>query len=59
MGIKRIFFSACKDSRFDPISMDEFNRLHCSVSLLMDFEVAEHYLDWEVSKFQCSLFGTL
>jgi len=40
--------SACKDSRFDPIHVDEFARLHCSVSLLMDFEVADHYLDWEI-----------
>lgn len=49
-------FSACKDSRFDPINTDEFNRLHCSVSLLMDFEVAEHYLDWEVRSFLEFLF---
>lgn len=42
------FFSACKDSRFEAISMDEFSRLHCSVSLLMDFETADHYMDWEI-----------
>ncbi|CDW56126.1 AMME syndrome candidate gene 1 protein [Trichuris trichiura] len=40
--------SAFKDSRFDPIGWDEFNRLHCSVSLLMNFEVADDYMDWEV-----------
>jgi len=40
--------SAFKDSRFEPIAADEFSRLHCSVSLLMDFEPADHYLDWEI-----------
>uniref|UniRef100_A0A5S6R397 AMMECR1 domain-containing protein n=1 Tax=Trichuris muris TaxID=70415 RepID=A0A5S6R397_TRIMR len=40
--------SAFKDSRFDPIGWDEFNRLHCSVSLLMNFEVADDYMDWEI-----------
>ena len=37
-----------KDSRFSPITKDEFNRLHVSVSLLTRFEEANDYLDWEV-----------
>ncbi|KRX44475.1 AMMECR1-like protein [Trichinella nativa] len=40
--------SAFKDNRFEPISTEEFCQLHCSVSLLMNFEVADDYLDWEV-----------
>uniref|UniRef100_A0A915HIP0 AMMECR1 domain-containing protein n=1 Tax=Romanomermis culicivorax TaxID=13658 RepID=A0A915HIP0_ROMCU len=40
--------SACKDSRFDPITADDFSRLHCSISLLLNFEVADHYLDWQI-----------
>ncbi len=38
-----------KDSRFSPITRDEFLRLHCSVSILTRFEEAQEYLDWEVS----------
>jgi AMMECR1 domain-containing protein len=41
-------YSACKDSRFDAISIDEFSRLHCSVSLLTDFETASQYNDWQI-----------
>ncbi|XP_019645045.1 PREDICTED: AMMECR1-like protein [Branchiostoma belcheri] len=40
--------SALKDSRFAPISRDEMPRLHCSVSLLTNFEDAKDYLDWEI-----------
>jgi hypothetical protein len=40
--------SAMKDSRFSPITKDEFVRLHCSVSILTHFEEAADYLDWEV-----------
>lgn len=40
--------SACKDSRFDPVTAEDFSRLHCSISLLLDFEVADHYLDWQI-----------
>jgi len=39
--------SALKDSRFSPITKDELSRLHCSVSILTDFEDAGDYLDWE------------
>jgi uncharacterized protein (TIGR00296 family) len=40
--------SAFKDSRFPPISRDEFTKLHVSVSILRHFEDAADYLDWEV-----------
>ncbi len=43
------FKSALKDRRFDPIHPRELHRLHCSVSLLVDYEDADHYEDWEVS----------
>ncbi|RLN10363.1 hypothetical protein BBJ28_00019668, partial [Nothophytophthora sp. Chile5] len=42
------FKSALKDRRFDPIAPQEFHRLHCSVSLLIDYEEADSYYDWEV-----------
>lgn len=40
--------SAFKDSRFPPISRDEFSKLHVSVSILRHFEEAGDYLDWQV-----------
>uniref|UniRef100_A0A1I8HWY5 AMMECR1 domain-containing protein n=3 Tax=Macrostomum lignano TaxID=282301 RepID=A0A1I8HWY5_9PLAT len=40
--------SALKDSRFAPVSRDEVARLHCSVSILIDFQDASHYRDWIV-----------
>jgi len=39
-----------KDSRFSPITKEEFSRLHCSVSILTRFEEAGDYLDWEVGR---------
>lgn len=42
------FKSALRDHRFDPIGPQEIPRLHCSVSLLIDYEDAERYDDWEV-----------
>lgn len=41
-------YSAFKDSRFNPISREEFPRLHVSVSILRHFEDGADYLDWEV-----------
>lgn len=38
-----------KDSRFQPIRLDEVCYLQCGVSLLINFEVASNYLDWDVS----------
>lgn len=46
-----IIFSALRDSRFKPIAMEELNNLHCSVSLLTNFEPDKKFLDWEVSTF--------
>jgi len=42
--------SAFRDSRFDPISLDELEKLKVSVSLLEKFEEAEDAFDWEVGK---------
>uniref|UniRef100_A0A7E4UM63 AMMECR1 domain-containing protein n=1 Tax=Panagrellus redivivus TaxID=6233 RepID=A0A7E4UM63_PANRE len=42
--------SAFRDTRFDPISPSECPELHCGVSLLIHFERAKDYLDWEVGK---------
>ena len=39
--------SALKDSRFDPISMNEIHKLQVGISLLTDFEVCTHN-DWEI-----------
>jgi len=41
--------SAVKDSRFSPITKEEFSSLVCSVSILTQFEEVQDYLDWEVS----------
>ncbi|XP_042899970.1 uncharacterized protein CG5902 isoform X1 [Parasteatoda tepidariorum] len=40
--------SAFKDSRFSPITRDEFGKLHVSVSILRHFEEGEDYMDWEI-----------
>lgn len=40
--------SAFKDSRFAPISRDEFPRLTVSVSILQNFEEAQGHLDWQL-----------
>ncbi|XP_019875166.1 AMME syndrome candidate gene 1 protein homolog [Aethina tumida] len=40
--------SAFKDSRFSPITRDEFPKLSVSVSILRHFEDGDDYLDWEV-----------
>lgn len=40
--------SAVNDSRFSPISKAEISSLHVSVSILVGFEEANNYLDWEV-----------
>ena len=45
------YFSALKDSRFQPVSLDEIHKLHCGVSLLTNFEADKNYLDWEVQFF--------
>jgi AMME syndrome candidate gene 1 protein len=40
--------AAMEDSRFSPISIKEVEQLECGVSLLTDFEPAEHIYDWVV-----------
>lgn len=40
--------SALRDSRFKPITKDEFNRLHVCVSLLLNFEPGADYRDWTI-----------
>ncbi|XP_034240381.1 uncharacterized protein CG5902-like [Thrips palmi] len=40
--------SALKDSRFDPITLEELPRLRVSVSILCHFEEGSDYLDWEL-----------
>lgn len=49
-----IFCSALRDRRFPPIQAKELPSLECTVSILTDYETANHYLDWEVSTY--SLF---
>jgi len=40
--------SAFEDYRFRPIQRSELEKLECELSLLTDFEDADHYLDWTV-----------
>ncbi|KAG8200659.1 hypothetical protein JTE90_022280 [Oedothorax gibbosus] len=40
--------SAFRDSRFSPITREEFNKLHVSVSILRHFEDGRDYLDWQI-----------
>uniref|UniRef100_A0A1I7ZTZ5 AMMECR1 domain-containing protein n=1 Tax=Steinernema glaseri TaxID=37863 RepID=A0A1I7ZTZ5_9BILA len=40
--------SAFNDRRFSPIALGEVPLLHCSVSLLVNFEDTEDYRDWEI-----------
>ena len=40
--------SAMNDSRFSPITKDEFSRLTVTVSILTDFEEALSYRDWDI-----------
>lgn len=42
------YSSALRDSRFKPIGKEEFNKLHVCVSLLLNFEDGNDYLDWAV-----------
>lgn len=48
-GLKRFSLSsALKDKRFSVMRQDEIRHLRCEVSLLTDFEEAEHRFDWVV-----------
>lgn len=42
--------SALRDSRFEPITRDEFPQLHVCVSLLLGFEPGDHYQDWVIGQ---------
>ncbi|KAI4347852.1 hypothetical protein L6164_008629 [Bauhinia variegata] len=42
--------SALRDRRFPPIQAKELPYLECTVSILTDYEAANHYLDWEIGK---------
>lgn len=41
-------FSASKDHRFPPITLEELPQLQITVSLLTNFEEAKDYLDWTI-----------
>ncbi|KAL0083718.1 AMMECR1 domain-containing protein [Phycomyces blakesleeanus] len=50
-GLKQFALnSALEDSRFPPINLAETPYLSCAVSLLINFEEADNYLDWEIGK---------
>ncbi|KAF9676541.1 hypothetical protein SADUNF_Sadunf08G0012800 [Salix dunnii] len=42
--------STLRNRRFPPIQAKEWPTLECTVSILTDYETANHYLDWEVGK---------
>ncbi|VDN15337.1 unnamed protein product [Dibothriocephalus latus] len=48
--------SAMCDSRFSPITQQEFPHLSCSVSILIDFEEGQNYKDWQLDpSLMCSV----
>jgi len=50
-GLKEYaLISALQDSRFSPISLNEIEHLKVSVSLLVEFEEANGWNDWEIGK---------
>ncbi|PSS04989.1 AMMECR1 protein [Actinidia chinensis var. chinensis] len=42
--------SALRDRRFPPIQAKELPSLECTVSILINYETALHYIDWEIGK---------
>ncbi|GAV68160.1 AMMECR1 domain-containing protein [Cephalotus follicularis] len=42
--------SALRDRRFPPIQAKELPSLECTVSVLTNYETANHYLDWEIGR---------
>ncbi|KAL3523664.1 hypothetical protein ACH5RR_016498 [Cinchona calisaya] len=42
--------SALRDKRFPPIQAKELPYLECTVSILINYETGQHYLDWEIGK---------
>lgn len=49
-NVVAVMCSALRDERFPPIQAKELPFLQVTVSLLTDYEVVDHYLDWEVRK---------
>lgn len=47
-GLQEYALTAARDSRFAPITRDEFTDLQVCVSLLLNFEDGAHYQDWTV-----------
>ncbi|GFZ05996.1 AMMECR1 family [Actinidia rufa] len=43
-------YSALRDRRFPPIQAKELPSLECTVSILINYETALHYIDWEIGK---------
>jgi AMMECR1 domain-containing protein len=43
-----VLMSAFKDSRFPPLTIEELPHLEVAISLLIKYEPASNYLDWEV-----------
>uniref|UniRef100_T1KMU0 AMMECR1 domain-containing protein n=2 Tax=Tetranychus urticae TaxID=32264 RepID=T1KMU0_TETUR len=49
--------SAFKDSRFAPITKEEFPKSLVSVSILRHFENGDNYLDWKIDKVEFIVMG--
>lgn len=45
---KYVLLSAFNDSRFPPLSREELPHIEIAISLLVNYESARNYLDWEV-----------
>ena len=43
-------FAAFKDSRFEPMKLEEVKDLNCGISLLVNFENVDNIYDWEIGK---------
>ena len=43
-----VLMSAFKDTRFPPLTREELPHLEVAISLLIKYEPASNYLDWEV-----------
>jgi AMME syndrome candidate gene 1 protein len=53
---KYALIAAIKDTRFNPISKDEFSQLQVGVSLLVNFEENKDAMDWEVGTHGIQIF---
>lgn len=50
--------SAFRDKRFPPLELQELSNLVLSVSLLVNYEHGQDYLDWEVCNFYIFILFT-